>query len=302
MLVYIFITIIIIVFVGILISFNRDINKFRQKLKSYDIKKLDTVFGKMSYVEEGTGEAILLSHGIFGGYDQGYLSLKKLLKGNYKKIAISRFGYPGSSLPKKPTPKNQSKVFVQLLDVLNIDKTYIISTSAGGASGLRFTLDYPERVKGLILLSSGVPDKKRTIEEVKKLGMMGPPSFIVNDFTMWFVLKYFGFAFRSMLGSGDSKDLLATMLPVKERHKGVIADTNITNIDMTLHYDEYQLENIKVPILVIHAKDDPMARYENIEAFLKRVNADTAIYETGGHLIEGHDCSKVIEKFIDNTK
>lgn len=302
MLFYIFTVILFLVFVGIFISFKHDIKISKNKLKSYDSKQIDTSFGTMSYIDEGIGETIFISHGIFGGYDQGYVSLKKLVADDYRKIVISRFGYPGSDLPVEPSPKNQAKVFTELLDKLKVDKAYIISTSAGSASALRYVLDYPERVKGLILLSSGVPDQKRTKEEIRKLGMMGPPKAIVNDFPMWFILKYFGFAFCSMLGGNSGDDFLKTMLPVKERRKGIIMDTNITNVDMMLNYDEYSLEEIKVPILVIHAKDDLLAKYENIEKLLKRVNAETVIYETGGHMLIGQDCSMVIKKFIDNTR
>lgn len=287
----------------IFFSYRKDINIAYEKLDSYHSKTIETEFGDMSYVEEGTGEVILISHGIFGGYDQGFVSLKKLVGNNYRKISISRFGYPGSSLPENPTPKNQARVFKELLDTLGVKQAYILATSAGGASALQFALEYPERTKGLILLSSGAPDRQRTVEELDELGMMGPPEFIINDFPMWFSLKYFGFAINSMLGtSSNDENLLETMLPVGLRRQGVIADTNITNIDMTLNYNEYPLEKINVPMLVIHAKDDPMAKYENIQKLLERVEATTAIYENGGHMIEGHDCSTIINDFINDTK
>ncbi len=287
----------------IFISYRKDMSTAYKSLESYDVKTFHTQYGEMSYVDNGIGEAILISHGIFGGYDQGYISLNQLVKDEYRKISISRFGYPGSDLPSNPTPQNQAVAFKELLDQLEIEQAYILCTSAGGASGLQFALTYPERTKGLILLSSGAPDKKRTVEELDELGMMGPPQFIVNDFPMWFCLKYFGFTLNSMLGSSNNDDsLLEAMLPVNERRQGVIADTQITNIDMTLHYEQYPLEKITCPVLVIHAKDDPMAPYENIEKLLTRVKAQTAIFETGGHMIEGHDSYTKIKEFINSTK
>lgn len=290
-------------YIYIFFSYRKDINIAYKKLDSYHSKTIETEFGDMSYVEEGTGAVILISHGIFGGYDQGFVSLKKLVGNDYRKISISRFGYPGSSLPENPTPKNQAKVFKELLDTLGVKQAYILATSAGGASALQFALEYPERTKGLILLSSGAPDRQRTVEELDELGMMGPPEFIINDFPMWFSLKYLGFAINSMLGTrSNDENLLETMLPVGLRRQGVIADTNTTNIDMTLNYNKYPLEKINVPMLVIHAKDDPMAKYENIEKLLERVNASTSIYETGGHMIEGHDCSADIKNFIKNIQ
>jgi pimeloyl-ACP methyl ester carboxylesterase len=296
---------IIIMAFSIIIQYHSDIKTAYKRLEDYDIKTIETEFGMMTYVDEGTGEAVLISHGIFGGYDQGFVSLNQVTGINYRKISISRFGYPGSELPRNPTPENQAKVFNKLLDELGIEQAYILATSAGGGAGLRFALNYPERVKGLILLSSGVPDKQRSTKEIKKLGMMGPPEFLVNDFPMWFSMKYFGFIFNSMMGSKvNSSTLFETMLPVSPRRQGIIMDTGITNIDMTLHYDEYPIEKLKSPVLVIHAKDDPMAEYENIEKLLARIEAETAIFETGGHTIDGNDgeVNKAIEKFIDKTK
>ena len=285
-------------------QYHCDMKAAYARMNAYNLKTINTEFGTMSYVDEGAGEPILISHGIFGGYDQGFASLNQLVGSDYRKISISRFGYPGSDLPESPTPSNQAKVFAVLLDELKIDRVYILTTSAGGAAGLRFVLDYPERVQGVILLSSGAPDQQRNAEEIKELGMMGPPKIIVNDFPMWFSMKYFGFIFNSMMGSEvNGNTLYQTMLPVKPRRQGIIADTDITNIDMMLHYNEYPLEKIESPVLVVHAKDDPMAKYENMEKLLARVNAETAIFDTGGHIISGHDgeVGRALLDFIANT-
>jgi len=279
------------------IQYRHDIKAAYKRLDTYDVNTIKTEFGTMSYIDEGVGDTVLISHGIFGGYDQGIIILRQLVGDDYRKISISRFGYPGSELPKNPTPENQAKVFNELLDKLGIEKAYILAVSAGSAAGFRFVLEYSDRVKGLILLSSGVPVKIKSVEE---LGMTGPPKIMANDFPMWFVMKYFGFALRSMLGSEVSNDLYEAMLPADPRMQGIAADTDITSTDMPLHYDEYPVEKIKIPILVIHAKDDPLTKYENIEKFLTRVDAEIAIFETGGHLITGHGDSvnKAIKNFM----
>lgn len=302
MLIYILLTLIAAFCIVTAIQYLYEMKAAYERLNAYHVKTIESEFGTMSYVDEGTGEAILISHGIFGGYDQGFASLSQVAEDGCRKISISRFGYPGSELPENPTPGNQAKVFNELLDKLGIKQAYILTTSAGGAAGLRFALNYPDRVKGLILLSSGAPDKQRSAEEIKELGMLGPPKIIVNNFPMWFSMKYFGFVFNSMMGSKvDSNTLYKTMLPVNPRKKGITADTNITNTDMMLHYDEYSLEQIKAPILLIHAKDDPMAKYDNIKILLTRVHAETVIFDTGGHLITGHgnEVAQAVNDFME---
>jgi len=178
-------------------SYSKIINESYQRLEAYNVKTFDTEYGLMSYVDEGFGEAVIISHGIFGGYDQGYNNLYSIFGENYRKIAVSRFGYPGSNLPQEPTPSKQAKVFLELLNELQINKVFLTSASAGGAAGIRFALDYPDRLKGLILLSSGVPSVPMT---KKELGMSGPPKFILNDRLMLFSIRNFKGIFYSMFG------------------------------------------------------------------------------------------------------
>lgn len=284
------------------VQFSLDNRKAYERLANYPVQTIITEFGKMSYVDEGSGEPILISHGIFGGYDQASVSLNQLFGDNCRKISPSRFGYPDSDLPTDPTPKNQAKAFMELLDHLSIQKAYILTTSAGGAAGIQFAIQYPNRVKGLILLSSGVPSEKKTRKEIT--GMMGPPEPLLHDFPMWLSTKYFGFAFKAMMGSDISSSFYDAMLPVEPRQKGILADENITNIDMLVNYDDYPVEKITAPILVVHAKDDPMAKYLDTQKFITRTHPQTAVFETGGHLITGHGdaVSVKIKEFINKTK
>ena len=80
------------------------------------------------------------------------------------------------------------------------------------------------------------------------------------------------------------------MLPVGERKAGVILDASITNPDMARNYDSYIIENLQVPTLILHAKDDKLASYEDVKKALNRFPNCTFIsFETGGHLMEGHE-------------
>jgi pimeloyl-ACP methyl ester carboxylesterase len=284
------------------IQYFADIRKAYERLERFHAKAVNTSFGKMSYLDEGSGDAVLLSHGIFGGYDQAFASLKGLMGSDCRKIAPSRFGYPGSDLPYEPTPQNQAKAFAELLDSLHIQKAYVITTSAGGAAGISFALNYPERLKGLILLSSGVPGAKKTREQIT--GKMGPPAPLLNEFPMWLSIKYFGFVFKAMFASDIDRSFYDTMLPVQPRLNGIRVDEEITNVDMDIRFEDYEVEKTQVPMLVIHAKDDPMAKYESVQRFIDRTHAKSAVFETGGHLITGHAnaVSAAIREFMKETR
>ena len=44
------------------IRFNGEMKTAYKRLYAYDVRTIDTEFGAMSYVDEGTGEALFISH------------------------------------------------------------------------------------------------------------------------------------------------------------------------------------------------------------------------------------------------
>jgi len=51
-----------------------------------------------------------------------------------------------------------------------------------------------------------------------------------------------------MFGSENENNFFQITLPANEHSQGVIADTKISNIDISLHYDDYPLDNISYAI------------------------------------------------------
>ena len=253
--------------------------KLRQ-LSDYDAKKIQLSFGDMSYVDKGKGEVILSIHGIFGGYDQAFDTCKEYVS-RYRILAPSRFGYLGSDILGGGTPAEQAKAYIELLDRLGIDSVYLLATSAGGSIAIRFALDYPERTKGLILYCSAMPFATKP---VKYAEYAGPPAFLCNNYAMFLLSPLF----EPVMGMDSST--IYGLLPVRERKAGVILDAAITNPDMARNYDSYIIERLQVPSLILHAKDDKLANYEDVEKVLNRFpNCTFVSFETGGHLMEGHE-------------
>ena len=268
--------------------------KSKERLSSYDTKSLDCSYGKMTYIDEGEGEVILSIHGIFGGYDQAYDTAKDFVS-KYRIIAPSRFGYPGSDIKGEGRPKDQVEAYIELLDRLGIEKVFLLSTSAGGSVAFRFALDYPERTKGLILYSSSMPYLEKP-ERVMKY--IGPPKFLISDYPMFLLSPFF----KAIIGMPSST--IYSMVPVRERKMGVYIDGSITNLDMARNYDDYKVEDIKSPILILQAKDDKLALYQNLLDGVKRLrNYRLVVFEDGGHLMEGkeEEVKKAVFDFIDEN-
>lgn len=255
------------------------VKESKERLATYGSKTVQLSYGNMSYVDTGEGETILSVHGIFGGYDQAYDTCKDF-SSDYRIIAPSRFGYLGSDILGDGTPAEQATAYVELLDELGIDKVYLLATSAGGSVAIRFALDYPERTKGLILYCSAMPF---TEKPEKYSEYAGPPAVLCNDLTMFLISPLFD----PIMGMEPST--IYSMLPVSDRKDGVVLDASVTNLDMARNYDDYHIEDLQVPTLVFHAKDDKLASYtDTVKAVERFPNCTFISFESGGHLMVGH--------------
>lgn len=257
------------------------VKEARERIASYNARSATLSYGNMTYVDQGAGETILSVHGIFGGFDQAFDTCRDFAS-DFRIVAPSRFGYLGSDIKGHGTPGEQASAYVELLDELGIDKVYVLATSAGGSVAIRFALDYPERTKCLILYCSAMPYAK---EPKKYAEYAGPPKFLCNDYAMFLLSPLF----EPIMGMEPST--IYSMLPIGERKKGVVLDASITNPDMARNYDDYHIEDLKCPVLVLHAKDDKLAAYSGVEEAKGRFPKDSkfVIFETGGHLMKGNE-------------
>lgn len=268
------------------------VNRSYQKLDEYNAKTIRLSYGDMTFTEQGEGEIILSVHGIFGGYDQALETCREFIS-DFRIIAPSRFGYLGSDIRNDGTPAEQAAAYVELLDKLGIDQVYVLGTSAGGSAAIRFALDFPDRTKGLILYCSAMP---LTQKPEKYAQYAGPPAWVCNDFAMFMLSPLF----KYIMGMAPST--IHSMLPVGKRKTGIILDGAKTNPDMARNYDEYNIEDLSVPTIILHAKDDKLAHYAGVEKGSARFLDCTLIsFETGGHLMVNHsrEIQAAVKKFID---
>lgn len=285
--------ILLVLVVTITIKFNIALKKATERFETYQKKaeSIETSYGKITFIDEGEGEVILSCHGICGGYDQAYDTLSEKTE-YYRVIAPSRFGYPGSDIPENPSVDNQVEAFVELLDSLDIDKVYVLGTSAGGATAIKFAILHPERTKGLILFCSGYP----AIEKLdKEATYVGPPSAICYDFPMWFFSPLFG----PLMGMNS--ETIGLIMPLTERHDGIILDAKIANTDMDNHYKEYDMSKLSVPVLIMHAEDDKLADYNKAALWSEKIpNCTFVSFKTGGHLMTGNSekINETLNSFI----
>jgi pimeloyl-ACP methyl ester carboxylesterase len=248
-----------------------------------------TSSGDVEYADVGRGEPVLVAHGIFGGRDQGLLAFDHVVT-DRRVIAPSRFGYLGSSMPHNASPSLQADSYAELLDGLGIGRTDVIGYSAGSTSVIQFALRHPHRVRHLVVMCGDLPGPT---------AVAPPPITKVvfrSDVIMWLaavlarrqLMRFIGGLPKATEPSEEQRELLLrwvdSIFPVRARSRGVVFDGFVSNPAV----NGYPLEQIAVPTLIVHARDDNLASFTAAESAAARVPGATLLaLDQGGHLMLG---------------
>jgi pimeloyl-ACP methyl ester carboxylesterase len=79
-------------------------------------------------------------------------------------------------------------------------------------------------------------------------------------------------------------ELIDGFFPITPKVAGIDFDLFVSNAEV----NGYELEAIRAPTLLVHARDDPLASYDAAERAARRIpGARLLSLESGGHLIVG---------------
>ena len=271
--------------------YRRDIRAAYARVEAAGSHVIETACGRIEYATFGDGYPVLVVHGNCGGFDQGLVEARSTLGERFRALVPSRFGYLGTPLPEHASPASQADAYACLLDRLGVDQVAVIAYSAGSTSALQFALRYPDRVSALVLGSPNAPGRVPTL----------PPRAVFNvlfrsDFLFWLITTYLSAGVRTPMGIPKGLELtpeyrvevagmMRTVLPVKPRADGVLFDTYVSNPQINTGYP---FAEIAAPALIVSARDDPMAPYENAHALAEQIpGAELLTVERGGHLMLG---------------
>lgn len=281
--------------IGIRRSFRHDMEDICVRLET-ESELICTDFGQVEYAREGTGPAVLVSHGAGGGYDQALFVGHEVLGWDYDIIAPSRFGYLRTLLPEARFPSAQADAYATLLDHLDVEKAIVLGISAGAPSAIEIALRHPDRVAALILIVPRAYAPGREVAAEDSPQNRAVMSMIMRgaDFAFWLALKLARHTVLRFLGVPPAVDraadplerdrlnrIMPDILPLSRRVDGIRND-GFTRIG------PWPLEKIGAPTFVMSAEDDlfgtlPAARFtaEHI------AGAELMVVESGGHLLVG---------------
>lgn len=255
-----------------------------------------TRHGPIEYKVWGSGPPVLVVHGAGGGFDQGALLARTLGGQGFTWIAISRFGYLRSAMPEHASPAAQAEAMIDLLEHLGIERASVLAMSGGVPPALQFAAMFPERTGTMVLLSSAPFTPFGPDVDDRPLPTAAYSVILGNDVIYWGLTRVARGALEAAFdarpelrveGSSEEifiRNLIDTFLPASRRVPGVLNEGAAVDPSET-----FDLEAIKAPVLVVHARDDRLNPHAVGEAIASRIDGARFLsFDSGGHLLLGH--------------
>jgi haloalkane dehalogenase len=145
-----------------------------------------TSFGKVAYVSQGAGRAVLLLHGFPLNSFQWRGAIERLAP-HALCIAPDFLGMGHSEVAPEQDigPQTQAAMLVSLLDALGIAQADVIANDSGGAVAQLLVARYPARVRSLLLTNcdTGMQSPPAAMHEVIELARQG--QFVDRRLAHW---------------------------------------------------------------------------------------------------------------------
>lgn len=254
------------------------------------------------YEVHGEGEPLLLIMGLSLTSKSWFRTIPALSE-QYKVIV---FDNRGVGLSGKPNSSYSIELMAEdaraVLDSAGVESAHIYGISMGGMIAQRLALKYPERIKSLILgcTTSGGEKHVQPSADVSMLMLSRASSTATPEQIAWATApilysQSFIENHRDQVGEDIQKRIEIPVLPY----------AYMLQLQACLAHDTYdEIDEIKVPVLVIHGDADKLVPYDNGVTLAEKIpNAEFLTINGAGHIYvtEANDIvnNRVLE-FLNN--
>ena len=253
---------------------------------------------KIYWDEVGAGEPLLLIMGL--GYpSDAWHRTRPVFARRYRTIALDNRGVGRSEMPPGPyTIPLMASDAAAVLDAAHVDSAHVFGISMGGMIAQEFALQYPERVRSLVLgcTAAGgptaLPSEPEAAELLAARGQMtaeqaarAAVAFIYDPGTPWELIE---------------QDL-AVRRPWFPRPEAYLAQ--LQGIFMWESYS--RLEQIHAPTLVIHGEHDRLVPMGNARILAEKIpGAKLVLLPNAGHIFttdQPDEAHRAILKFLESV-
>ncbi len=268
---------------------------------------------KICYEIHGEGYPIILIHGL-GAKKETWVGQIGPLSKIYKTITLDIRGAGKSDRPNEPyTMETFAEDIKCLMDFLNIEQAHIIGRSLGGLVAQHVVLNYPERVKKVIFITTssvGVPDEKAA--EFLETGRIEQIEMLKKDPINAFWIKskiIFHQSVRKQMKANPKKkffDIWSAEDLIREDTIDPPTPQDIKNLVHAIkhHNTLNRLSEIKNKSLIIAGSHDRLYPKLVMATMHEKIpNSELKVIEKAGHyltLSRAPEVNQIILEFLEN--
>lgn len=255
-----------------------------------------SIFGhKVYFTQEGTGDHILLLHGIGAShYVWRFISPKLSEKHTVTAVDLLGFGLSDKPNTFKYDLDSQCEMIFELLKELGIKKTTIIGSSMGGTIALRLVQIQPDLFNKVIVLSPAA-DPKITFFDLNRISFLSP---VVKPLvTERFIKQIMKRVYSEHKHINEESIRIYTEPYIN--NEGAV-DSFVKSFSLLRDPRVYeQLDGIKNPVLILWGQKDRIIPFK----FAKKIQfkipeSHLEIHKTAGHHVQEDDPDWVLSKIF----
>ena len=261
-------------------------------LDGIEPRTIGTRSGPLECAVFGEGPAVLSLHGAMGGWDQGALLALTAGVPGHRYLCPSRPGYLSTPLARDRTPAAQARRYADLLDALGVERAAVMAVSGGGPSALRFAIEFPDRCRGAVIVSSVVRRQDQRLPLawwVLRVALRFPP--LAEAMRRRSARDPDAAATRSIpdpavrartLAHPEAGPLLRALFASTGRRMAERLDGTENDVAVTRGALDLPLERLRVPVLAVHGTSDELAPFENARELVARAPRGELLALDGG--------------------
>lgn len=261
---------------------------------------------RLYYTREGSGETILLLHGI-STYSFIWKKITPFLAKYFDVIAVDFIGCGNSDKPLNVdySIKNQAEIIFQFIKKLNLEKVHLVSHDIGGGIAQILTVKYPQFISDSTLINSVAYDfwPVQPIIAVRTpiIRQLAMASLDLGAFRL--VVKRG--LFKKDILTDELMNLFWVPMKTKEGRKAFLRLVeSLNNTDLLEIKDDLHKTNI--PMLIIRGEEDIYLSADICETLHKNIKTSVLLkIPNSGHYMmeeEPEKISTAIINFINDNQ
>ena len=255
---------------------------------------IQTAKGTVEYTLAGNGPVALVCHGT----SQDCYSIhgfEPLIKAGFSLLIPSRPGYGRTPLEVGRSSAQAAEALTALLDCLHIQTCSVIAVSGGGPTGIALAANHPRRIERLVLMAAVSQPEERVHEPSYKsqMAFYGP-----SHGMQWAMLRLMSnlspraMARQTMaiFSTHNPDDAMHRLTPegieaIRQFYQGHSSRKGALN-DATHTAGPELLQAIKVPVLIVHSREDRAVPFTHAEWSMRNISqANLCVAGFTGHFI-----------------